>query len=240
MTLFSPIKSEDLKRFLSGWERREAPPPPGVYVVEELYSGRLVEEYCARYHLIYLVAVYDRDGTCRDLYQCCSSPPGEDGGIASRCFIFGDVAWREELAEKCRVETYLYRFGDIRDALRTLLEFGMHVKGIPCTYFSLPVLKVTGWCEVDPICCDVSTVREKLIESASQRLDMSASPRRGEGDETDGASGGGESTVEGAPSKGGELANSSEAGGGCGELIRRVAEDLGVDVDSLKTCLCRW
>jgi len=239
MTPLSPIKSEDLKRFLSGWERREAPPPPGVYVVEELYSGRLVEEYCARYHLIYLVAVYDRDGACRDLYQCCSSPPGEDGGIASRCFIFADVAWREELAEKCRVETYLYRFGDIRDALRTLLEFGMHVKGIPCTYFSLPVLKVTGWCEVDPICCDVSAAREKLVESATQRrMDTSASPRRGEGDETDGSSGGGGGTVEGAHSKGGELANSSEAGGGCGELIRRAAEALGADVDRLKTCLC--
>ncbi len=237
MTPLSPIRSEDLKRFLLGWERREAPPPPGVYVVEELYSGRLVEEYCARYHLIYLVAVYDRDGACRDLYQCCQAPPPADA--PSRCFIFADVAWREELAEKCRVETYLYRFDDIRDALRTLLEFGMHVKGIPCTYFSLPILKVTGWCEVDPICCDVSAVREKLVESASRRLDTSASPRRGEGDEADGSSGGGGGTTEGASSEGGELASSSETGGGCGELIRRAAEALGADVDRLKTCLCR-
>jgi hypothetical protein len=235
MTPLSPIKSEDLKRFLLGWERREAPPPPGVYVVEELYSGRLVEEYCARYHLIYLVAVYDRDGTCRDLYQCCSSPPGEDGGIASRCFIFGDVEWREELAEKCRVATYLYKFDDIREALKTLLEFGIHVRGIPCTYFSLPVLKITGWCEVDPICCDVSSIKEKLLESAAQRR-TSSSPRRGE---TDGSSGGGGITIEGVSSEGGELASSSEVGGGCGELIRRVAEDLGADVDSLKRCLCR-
>jgi hypothetical protein len=237
MTPLSPIQSEDLKRFLLGWERREVPPPPGVYVVEELYSGRLVEEYCARYHLIYLVAVYDRDGTCRDLYQCCSSPPGEDGGIAGRCFIFGDVEWREELVEKCRVATYLYKFSDIREALKTLLEFGIHVRGIPCTYFSLPVLKITGWCDVDPICCDVSSIREKLLESVAQRrMDTSSSPRRGE---TDGSSGGGESTVEGVSSEGGELASSSEAGGGCGELIRRVAEDLGADVDSLKRCLCR-
>jgi hypothetical protein len=231
MTPLSPI---ELERFLLGWERRETPPPSGVYVAAAGYQGRLVEDYCARYHLIYLVAVYDRDGACRDLYQCCSTPPPADA--PSRCYIFGDVEWREELAEKCRVETYLYRFGDIRDALRTLLEFGMHVKGIPCTYFSLPVLKVTGWCEVDPLCCDVSAVREKLVESASQRLDTSASPRRGE---TDGVSGGGGMIAEGATSKGGGSASSSEAGGGCGELIRRVAEALGADVERLKTCLCR-
>jgi hypothetical protein len=236
MTQLSPIKSEDLKRFLSGWERREAPPPPGVYVVEELYSGRLVEDYCARYHLIYLVAVYDRDGACRDLYQCCSAPPPADA--PSRCFVFGDVEWREELAEKCRVATYLYKFDDIREALKTLLEFGIHVRGIPCTYFSLPVLKITGWCEVDPICCDVSSIREKLVESATQRR-TSVSPRRGEGDEADGASGDGGGTVEGASSEGGGLASSSEVGGGCGELIRRAAEALGADVERLKTCLCR-
>ena len=221
-----------------GWERREAPPPNGVYVATTSYQGRLVEDYCARYHLIYLVAVYDRDGACRDLYQCCSAPPPADA--PSRCFIFGDVEWREELAEKCRVATYLYKFDDIQEALKTLLEFGIHVRGIPCTYFSLPVLKITGWCDVDPICCDVSSIKEKLVESATQRrMDTSASPRRGEGDEADGASGGGESTVEGAHSKGGELASSSEVGGGCGELTRRVAEALGADVDRLKTCLCR-
>jgi hypothetical protein len=236
MTPLSPIQSEDLKRFLSGWERREAPPPPGVYVVEELYSGRLVEDYCARYHLIYLVAVYDRDGGCRDLYQCCSAPPPADA--PSRCFIFGDVEWREELAEKCRVATYLYKFDDIREALKTLLEFGIHVRGIPCTYFSLPVLKITGWCDVDPICCDVSSIREKLVESAAQRR-TSSSPRRGEGDEADRSSGGGGMIAEGASSEGGELASSSEVGGGCGELIRRVAEALGADVERLKTCLCR-
>ena len=235
MTPLSPIQS-DLERFLSGWERREAPPPNGVYVATASYQGRLVEDYCARYHLIYLVAVYDRDGACQDLYQCCSAPPTADA--PSRCFIFGDVEWREELAEKCRVATYLYRFSDIREALKTLLEFGIHVRGIPCTYFSLPVLKITGWCDVDPICCDVSSIKEKLVESATQRR-TSSSPRRGEGDETDGASGDGESTVEGAYSKGGESASSSEAGGGCGELIRRAAEALGADVDRLKTCLCR-
>jgi hypothetical protein len=236
MTPLSPIRSEDLKRFLSGWERREAPPPPGVYVVEELYSGRLVEDYCARYHLIYLVAVYDRDGACRDLYQCCSAPPPADA--PSRCFIFGDVEWREELAEKCRVATYLYKFDDIQEALKTLLEFGIHVRGIPCTYFSLPVLKITGWCDVDPICCDVSSIREKLVESAAQRR-TSSSPRRGEGDEADRSSGGGGMIAERATSEGGESAGSSDAGGGCGELIRRVAEALGADVDRLKTCLCR-
>jgi hypothetical protein len=232
MTPLSPIKSEDLKRFLSGWERREAPPPNGVYVATAGYQGRLVEEYCARYHLIYLVAVYDRDGACRDLYQCCSAPPPADA--PSRCFIFGDVEWREELAEKCRVATYLYKFDDIQEALKTLLEFGMHVRGMPCTYFSIDVLKITGWCDVDPICCDVSAVKEKLLESATQRR-TSATPRRGE---TDGASGGGGMTAEGASSEGGESASSSEAGGGCGELIRRAAEALG-DVDRLKTCLCR-
>jgi len=235
MTPLSPIKSEDLKRFLSGWERREAPPPPGVYVATAGYQGRLVEDYCARYHLIYLVAVYDRDGACRDLYQCCSAPPPADA--PSRCFIFGDVEWREELAEKCRVATYLYKFDDIREALTKLLEFGMHVRGIPCTYFSIDVLKITGWCDVDPICCDVSAVKEKLVESVSQRR-TSSSPRRGEGGETDGASGGGGRTAEGASSEGGESASSSETGGGCGELIRRAAEDLG-DVDRLKRCLCR-
>jgi hypothetical protein len=233
MTPLSPI---ELERFLLGWERREAPPPSGVYVAAAGYQGRLVEDYCARYHLIYLVAVYDRDGACRDLYQCCSAPPPADA--PSRCFVFGDVEWREELAEKCHVATYLYKFSDIQVALKTLLEFGIHVRGIPCTYFSLPVLKITGWCDVDPICCDVSSIREKLVKSATQRLDTSSSPRRGEGDETDGASGGGESTVEGATSKGGESASISEAGGGCGELIRRAAEDLGSDVDRLKTCLC--
>jgi len=238
MTPLSPIQSEDLKRFLLGWERREAPPPSGVYVVAAGYQGRLVEDYCARYHLIYLVAVYDRDGACRDLYHCCSTPPPADA--PSRCFIFGDVEWREELAEKCRVATYLYKFDDIREALTKLLEFGMHVRGIPCTYFSIDVLKITGWCEVDPICCDVSAVREKLVESATQRrMDTSVSPRRGEGDEADGASGDGGGTVEGATSEGGESASSSEVGGGCGELIRRVAEALGADVERLKTCLCR-
>ncbi len=126
----------------------------------------------------------------------------------SRCFIFGDVEWREELAEKCRVETYLYRFDDTHVALKTLLEFGIHVRGIPCTYFSLPVLKITEWCDVDPICCDVSSIREKLVENASQRR-TSSSPHRGEGDETDGASGGGGMIAEGAFSKGGELASSS-------------------------------
>ena len=223
MTPLSPIRSEDLKRFLSGWERREAPPPPGVYVAAAGYQGRLVEEYCARYHLIYLVAVYDGDGACRDLYQCCSAQPPADA--PSRCFIFGDVEWREELAERCRVETYLYRFGDIREALMRLLEFGMHVRGIPCTYFSLPVLKITGWCDVDPICCDVSPIREKLVESASRRRAGASSPPRpaegGGGEEAGGASEGG-----------------SEAGG-CGELMRRVAEALGADVDRLKSCLCR-
>jgi hypothetical protein len=237
MTPLEPARLKDLERFLLGWERREAPPPPGVYVVEELYSGRLVEEYCARYHLIYLVAVYDRDGACRDLYQCCSAPPPADA--PSRCFIFGDVEWREELAEKCRVETYLYRFDDIQEGLKTLLEFGIHVRGIPCTYFSLPVLKITEWCDVDPICCDVSSIREKLVESATQRhTDTTSSLRRGEGGETDGSSGGGESIVEGAPSQGGGLASSSEVGGGCGEFIRRVAGALGADVDRLKRCLC--
>jgi hypothetical protein len=233
MTPLEPARLKDLERFLSGWERREAPPPNGVYVVEELYSGRLVEEYCARYHLIYLVAVYDRDGACQDLYQCCSAPPPADA--PSRCFIFGDVEWREELERKCRVETYLYKFDDIRDALKTLLEFGIHVRGIPCTYFSLPVLKITGWCDIDPICCDVSSIKEKLVESATQRR-TSSSPRRGE---TDGSSGGGGMITEGASSEGGELASGSEAGGGCGELIRRVAEALGADVERLKTCLCR-
>ncbi len=229
------MKSEDLKRFLSGWERREAPPPPGVYVATTSYQMRLVEDYCVRYHLIYLVAVYDRDGACQDLYQCCSAPPPAD--VPSRCFVFGDVEWRDELAEKCRVETYLYKFYDIQEALMRLLEFGMHVRGIPCTDFSIDVLKITGWCDVDPICCDVSAVKEKLLESAAQRrMDTSAPPRR---EETDGSSGGGGETVEGASSEGGELANSSEAGGGCGELIRRVAEVLGADVDSLKRCLCR-
>jgi hypothetical protein len=237
MTPLSPIK-EDLKRFLSGWERREAPPPPGVYVATASYQGRLVEDYCARYHLIYLVAVYDRDGACQDLYHCCSAPPPADA--PSRCFIFGDVEWREELAEKCRVATYLYKFDDIQEALKTLLEFGIHVRGIPCTYFSIDVLKITGWCDVDPICCDVSSIREKLLESATQRLDTSSSLRRGEGDETDGSSGGGEMIAKGASSEGGVLTNSSETGGGCGVLIRRVAEYLGADVDSLKRCLCRW
>ena len=237
MTPLEPARLKDLERFLLGWERREAPPPSGVYVAAAGYQGRLVEDYCARYHLIYLVAVYDRDGACRDLYQCCSAPPPADA--PSRCFVFGDVEWREELAEKCRVATYLYKFDDIREALKTLLEFGIHVRGIPCTYFSLPVLKITGWCDVDPICCDVSAVREKLVESATQRrMDTSVSPRRGEGDETDGSSGGGGGTVEGATSEGGESASSSEVGGGCGELIRRAAEALGADVDRLKTCLC--
>jgi hypothetical protein len=234
----TPLSSIELERFLLGWERREAPPPSGVYVAAAGYQGRLVEDYCARYHLIYLVAVYDRDGACRDLYQCCSAPPPADA--PSRCFIFGDVEWREELAEKCRVATYLYKFDDIQEALKTLLEFGIHVRGIPCTYFSLPVLKITGWCDVDPICCDVSSIREKLVESATQRrMDTSVSPRRGEGGETDGSSGDGGGTVEGVSSKGGELASSSEAGGGCGELIRRAAEALGADVERLKTCLCR-
>jgi len=238
MTPLSPI---ELERFLLGWERWEAPPPSGVYVAAAGYQGRLVEEYCARYHLIYLVAVYDRDDACRDLYQCCSAPPPADA--PSRCFIFADVEWREELAEKCRVATYLYKFDDIQEALKTLLEFGIHVRGIPCTYFSLPVLKITGWCDVDPICCDVSSIKEKLVESATQRrMDTSASPHHAEsggGDETDGASGGGERITEGAPSKGGESASSSEVGGGCGVLISRAAEALGADVDSLKTCLCR-
>jgi len=229
----TPLSSIELERFLLGWERREAPPPSGVYVAAAGYQGRLVEDYCARYHLIYLVAVYDRDGACRDLYQCCSAPPPADA--PSRCFIFGDVEWREELERKCRVETYLYKFDDIQEALKTLLEFGMHVRGIPCTYFSLPVLKITGWCDVDPICCDVSAVKEKLLESAAQRR-TSASPRRGE---TDGSSGGGGMTAEGASSEGGESASSSEVGGGCGELIRRAAEALGADVNRLKTCLCR-
>ena len=241
MTPLSPIKSEDLKRFLSGWERREAPPPPGVYVATASYQVRLVEDSCVRYHLIYLVAVYDRDGACRDLYHCCSAPPPADA--PSRCFVFGDVEWREELAEKCRVATYLYKFDDIQEALKTLLEFGIHVRGIPCTYFSIDVLKITGWCDVDPICCDVSSIKEKLVESATQRrMDTSASPHHAEsggGDETDGASGGGERITEGAPSKGGESASISEAGGGCGVLISRAAEALGADVDRLKTCLCR-
>jgi len=201
MTPLKPARLKDLERFLLGWERREAPPPNGVYVATTSYHGRLVEDYCVRYHLIYLVAVYDRDGACRDLYQCCSAPPPADA--PSRCFIFGDVEWREELAEKCRVETYLYKFDDIQEALKTLLEFGIHVRGIPCTYFSLPVLKITEWCEVDPICCDVSAVKEKLVESASQRRkDTSSSLRHvrsGGGDETDDSSGGGESAVEGTP-----------------------------------------
>jgi len=241
MTPLKPARLKDLERFLLGWERREAPPPKGVYVATTSYQGRLVEDYCVRYHLIYLVAVYDRDGACRDLYQCCSAPPPADA--PSRCFIFGDVEWREELAEKCRVETYLYKFDDIREALKTLLEFGIHVRGIPCTYFSLPVLKITGWCDVDPICCDVSSIKEKLVESATQRrMDTSASPHHAEsggGDGADGASGDGERITEGAPSKGGESASSSEVGGGCGELISRAAEALGADVDRLKTCLCR-
>jgi hypothetical protein len=236
----TPLSSIELERFLLGWERREAPPPNGVYVAAAGYQVRLVEDYCARYHLIYLVAVYDRDGACRDLYQCCSAPPPADA--PSRCFIFGDVEWREELAEKCRVETYLYKFGDIQEALKTLLEFGIHVRGIPCTYFSLPVLKITEWCEVDPICCDVSAVKEKLVESAAQRRkDTSSSLRHvksGGGDETDDSSGGGESVVEGAPSEGGGSASGSETGGGCEELIRRVAGALGADVDRLKRCLC--
>jgi len=236
MTPLESARLEEIRQFLSGWERREAPPPPGIYVATAGYHNKLVEDYCVRYHLIYLVAVYDRDGACQDLYHCCSVPPPADA--PSRCFIFGDVEWREELAEKCRVATYLYKFSDIQVALKTLLEFGIHVRGIPCTYFSLPVLKITGWCDVDPICCDVSSIKEKLVESASQRR-TSSSPRRGEGDEADGASGGGESTVEGAHSKGGESASSSEAGGGCGELIHRAAEALGADVDRLKTCLCR-
>jgi hypothetical protein len=238
MTPLKPARLKDLERFLLGWERREAPPPKGVYVATTSYQGRLVEDYCVRYHLIYLVAVYDRDGACRDLYQCCSAPPPADA--PSRCFIFGDVEWREELAEKCRVETYLYKFDDIREALKTLLEFGIHVRGIPCTYFSLPVLKITEWCEVDPICCDVSAVKEKLLESAAQRRTSSSlrHAKSGGGDETDGSSGGGE-IVEGAHSEGGGLASSSETGGGCGEFIRRVAEALGADVDRLKRCLCR-
>jgi hypothetical protein len=227
MTPLSLIKSEDLKRFLSGWERREAPPPRGVYVAAAGYQGRLVEDYCARYHLIYLVAVYDRDGACRDLYQCCSAPPPADA--PSRCFVFGDVEWREELAEKCRVETYLYKFDDIKEALMRLLEFGMHVRGIPCTDFSIDVLKLTGWCEVDPICCDVSAVKEKIIESAVRRRASQYT------------SSGGEERIIGAPS--GEAAAGSETGGvedGCEELIRRAAEVLGADVGRLKACLCRW
>ena len=235
MTPLEPARPEDLERFLSGWERREAPPPPGVYVAAAGYQRRLVEEYCARYHLIYLVAVYDRDGACRDLYRCCSAQPPADA--PSRCFIFGDVEWREELAERCRVETYLYRFGDIREALKTLLEFGMHVRGIPCTDFSIDVLNATGWCEVDPVCCDVSAVKERIIESAARRRASPAAQRA--------PSGVGGRTVEGDPSGGGEAAGGgSEAGGagggGCDALVRRVAEAVGAEgLDRLKSCLCR-
>jgi len=212
MTPLSPIQS-GLERFLSGWERREAPPPPGVYVATAGYHSKLVEEYCARYHLIYLVAVYDRDGTCQDLYQCCFSQSLSDA--PGRCFIFGDVEWREELGKMCRVETYLYRFSDIRDALKTLLEFGMHVKGIPCTEFNIDVLRVTGWCEVDPICCDVSAVKEKIIEEAvaMHRQPQAQHPPSGD--------------------------SSEEAGDGCAELMRQATDTLGADVFRLRRCLCR-
>jgi hypothetical protein len=208
-----PLSPIELERFLSGWERRETPPPPGVYVAAAGYHSKLVEDYCARYHLIYLVAVYDRDGTCRDLYQCCSAPPLADA--PSRCFIFGDVEWREELAEKCRVETYFYRFRDIRDALKTLLEFGIHVKGIPCTEFNIDVLKVTGWCDVDPICCDASAVKEKIIEAAISRPPQA----QHQPSETSGSS--------------------EEIDDRCTELVHRAAEALGIDTNRLKRCLCR-
>lgn len=212
MTPLGPARLEEIRKFLSGWERREAPPPPGLYVAAASYHRKLVEDYCARYHLIYLVAVYDRDGACQDLYRCCSSPPLADA--PSRCFIFGDVEWREELAEKCRVETYLYRFSDIRDALKTLLEFGIHVKGIPCTEFNIDVLRVTGWCDVDPICCDVSAVKEKIIEATTP-------PKQPQ-------------TPHVPPDDASE-----EAGDGCAELMRRAAEALGADVSLLRRCLCR-
>jgi len=211
MTPPGPARLEEIRKFLSGWERREAPPPPGLYVAAAGYHGKLVEDYCARYHLIYLVAVYDRDGTCQDLYRCCSSPPTADA--PSRCFIFGDVEWREELAERCRVETYLYRFDDIRGALKTLLEFGIHVKGMPCTEFNIDVLRVTGWCEVDPICCDVSAVKEKIIEATTP-------PKQPQ-------------TQHVPPD------DEEEDGGGCAELMRRAAEALGADVALLRRCLCR-
>ena len=213
MTPLNPARFKDLERFLSGWERREAPPPPGVYVAVASYHSKRVEAYCVRYHLIYLVAVYDRDGTCQDLYQCCSSQPRSDG----RCFIFGDVEWREELAEKCRVETYLYRFRDIRDALKTLLEFGMHVKGIPCTEFNIDVLRATGWCDVDPICCDVSAVKEKIVEEATSTYRQPQTQ----------------------PMPSGTSDASEEADDGCAELARRAAEALGIDVSRLRRCLCR-
>jgi len=215
MTPLEPARLKEAEKFLSGWERREAPPPPGVYVAAPGYHAKLVEDYCARYHLIYLVAVYDRDGACRDLYQCCSAPPLADA--PSRCFIFGDVEWREELAEKCRVETYLYRFRDIHDALKTLLEFGMHVKGIPCTEFNIDVLRVTGWCDVDPICCDVSAVKEKIIEAtmAAHHQPQTQHPPSGTGDA------------------------SEETGDQCAELERRAVETLGADVFRLRRCLCR-
>jgi hypothetical protein len=217
MTASSSI---ELERFLSGWERREAPPPPGVYVTTAGYHGRLVEEYCARYHLIYLVAVYDKDGACRDLYQCCFSQPQSDA--PGRCFVFGDVEWRKELIEKCRVETYLYRFHDIRDALKTLLEFGMHVKGIPCTEFNIDVLRVTGWCDVDPICCDVSAVKEKIIEEAVKTHYQLQTQQPSSQHQPSGTS-----------------AASEEANNSCAELVRRAAEAAGVDVSRLRRCLCR-
>jgi len=212
----TPLKSARLKEieeFLSGWERREAPPPNGVYVAAAGYHSKLVEDFCARYHLIYLVAVYDRDGACRDLYQCCAAPPPADA--PSRCFIFGDVEWRDELAEKCRVETYLYRFRDIRDALKTLLEFGIHLKGIPCTEFNIDVLKVTGWCDVDPFCCDVSAVKEKIIEATTSYQPQVQHPPSG----TSGVS--------------------EETNDSCTELVQHAAEALGADVSRLKRCLCR-
>jgi hypothetical protein len=202
---------EEVKKFLSGWERREAPPPPGIYVAATGYNSRVVEDYCARYHLIYLVAVYDRDGACRDLYRCCAAPPGE----ASQCFIFGDVEWREELAGKCRVETYLYRFGDVRDALKTLLEFGMHIKGIPCTEFNVDVLKITGWCDVDPICCDASAVKEKIVEEAVKQYQQPQTQH--------------------TPTE----ISDAETDDGCAELVQRAAEALGADAGRLRRCLCR-
>jgi hypothetical protein len=203
---------EEIRKFLSGWERRETPPPPGIYVATAGYHSMLVEEYCSRYHLIYLVAVYDRDGACQDLYQCCFSQSQADA--PSRCFIFGDVEWREELAGKCRVETYLYRFSDIQKALKTLLDFGMHVRGIPCTEFNIDVLRITGWCDVDPICCDMSSVKNKIIEEAVKQYQQLQTQH--------------------APAE----ASDAETGDSCAELMQHVAEVLGVDVGRLRRCLC--
>jgi hypothetical protein len=216
MTSLESARLEEIRKFLSGWERRETPPPPGIYVATAGYHSRLVEEYCARYHLIYLVAVYDKDGTCQDLYQCCSALPLSDA--PNRCFIFGDVEWREELAEKCRVATYLYRFRDIRDALKTLLEFGIHVKGIPCTEFNIDVLRATGWCDVDPICCDVSAVKKKIIEEATTAHHQQPQTQH-------------------LPTEPSDI--HEETDNICAELMRHVAETLGVDVSRLRRCLCR-